>query len=89
MRLVLALKALEVDKDEVLTGDRVVDQDELVDEDQVVTGDRAVTTDQAVGTASGRPCSYIVKSLQRPDLSHRIARTRLADVQGSKDARNG
>jgi len=60
MRLVLVLKALQVDEDEVLTGDRVVDQDKLVDEDQVVTGDRVVAEDQVVGTASGKRDSDIV-----------------------------
>jgi len=62
MRLVLALKALEMNEDEVLTGDRVVGQDEVVDEDQVVTGDRAVTEDQVVGTASGKRHSDMMDS---------------------------
>jgi hypothetical protein len=54
MRLVLVLKALEVDEDQDVTGDQVVGQDEVVDEDQDVTGDRAVTEDQVVGTASDK-----------------------------------
>jgi len=62
VKLVLALKALEVDEDQVVTGDEVVGQEEVVDEDQVVTGDRAVTEDQVVGTASGKRHSDIVES---------------------------
>ncbi len=62
MRLVLVLKALEVDEDQDVTGDQVVNQDEVVDENQVVTGDRAVTEDQVVGTASGRRHSDIMDS---------------------------
>jgi len=60
MRLVLVLKALEMDEGQDVTGDQVVGQDEVMDEDQDVTGDRAVTEDQVVGTASGKRHSDIM-----------------------------
>jgi hypothetical protein len=62
MRLVLVLKALEVDEDQAVTGDQVVGQDEVMDENQVVIGDRAVTEDQVVGTASDKRHSDMMDS---------------------------
>jgi hypothetical protein len=60
MRLVLVLKALEVDEDQNEVVDE--DQNEVVDEDRDVTGNRAVTEDQVVGTASGKRHSDIMDS---------------------------
>jgi hypothetical protein len=62
MRLVLVLKALEMDAGQDVAGDQVVDQDEVVDENQVLTEDQDVTGDQVVGTASDRQYSDMMDS---------------------------